>query len=98
MTARKVAHGKADEFFETFARGPETMPEEIRSKFKAVYACTSVDDPDEVLTFGLFDGTIEEFRDLQSQQGRSDQLESIDPLVEQVMFDDSFEVVRQMMN
>jgi len=94
MTARRVKAGSSDEFIETFGNGPDEMPEDIREKFKAVYACRDVTDPDVIVTFGLFDGTIEEMRELQSRGERSEQLENIDPLIEDVLFDGSFEVIQ----
>jgi hypothetical protein len=96
MTARRVTPGKTDEFIETFGRAPEKMPEEIRDKFRAVYACTDVNDPDVVLTFGLFDGTIDEMRAMQQLGERSEQLDEIDPLIEDVLFDGSFEVMQNL--
>jgi hypothetical protein len=93
MTARRVSAGKADEFLEAFRSGTDSMPDEIRDQFKAVYACKDVTDPDVVLTFGLFKGTIDELRELQSRGERGEQLEGIAPLVEEVLIDGSFEVV-----
>lgn len=95
LTARRIAEGKTQEFIDNFASGAENMPDEIRDRFKAVYACEDVADPQVILTFGLFDGTMEELRELQSTGGRSEQLESISPLVEEVLLDTSFEVIRE---
>lgn len=95
MTARRIAEGKVDEFLEKFGSAPEQMPPEIEEKFKAVYACRDVRDPNTILTFGLFDGTYDEFRELQSRDEREEQLEEIDPLVEEVVFDGSFDVIRE---
>lgn len=94
MTARRVSAGRSDEFIETFGRGPASMPEEIREKFKAVYACKDVNDPDVVVTFGLFDGTNDEMREMQSRGERTEQLANINPLVDEILLDRSFEVVR----
>lgn len=98
LTARRITEGKADEFIEQFGGGGEDLPAEVRERFTGVYACTDVNDPDVVLTFGLFDGTIEEFRELQSSESRTEQLENIDPLIEDILVDGSFEVVREFIS
>lgn len=96
MTARRVSAGKAEEFIDTFVGGADEMPPDIREKFEGVYACQDVNDPDVVLTFGLFNGTIEELRALQSRDERAEQLENVDQLIEDILIDSSFEVIRSM--
>lgn len=98
LTTRRIADGQADAFIEKFGQGPENMPDEMIDKFKAVYACRKTDDPNVILTFGLFDGTIEEMHALQSRDERKNQLENIDPLVDDVLIDGSFEVVREFVS
>ncbi|MGB0871508.1 MAG: hypothetical protein ACPGYP_00045 [Solirubrobacterales bacterium] len=98
MTARRISDGRVDEFIEKFGEKPQKMPDEIVEKFKAVYACRQADDPNVVLTFGLFDGTIEELRALEHRDERTQQLDMIDPLVEDVLIDGSFEVVREFIS
>jgi hypothetical protein len=98
LTARRIEGGKTEEFIEQFSQGPENFPDEIRDKFKAVYACRDVNDENVILTFGLFDGTIDELRGLQSRGEREDQLDRIEPLVDEVLFDSSFEVLREFVS
>lgn len=95
MTTRRIADGQSDLFIEKFGETPENMSDEMIDKFKAVYACRNTKDPDIILTFGLFDGTLDEMHELQSRDERVSQLEHIDPLVEDVLIDGSFEVVRE---
>jgi hypothetical protein len=94
MTARRIAAGQTDEFLDAFLGDADQMPEEIRERFKTVLACRKLDDPDVILTFGMFDGTTEELRELQSTPSRAGQLSTIDPFVEETLFDGSFEVMR----
>lgn len=96
ITARRIADGKADEFIEQFTGGADQMPDEIRERFQAVYACRDVTDPNLILTFGLFDGSIDELREIQRTDTREAQLEGIAPLVESTLFDGSFEVIKQL--
>ncbi len=98
MTARRIADGQSDTFIDKFGEAPENMSDEMIDKFTAVYACRNTKDPNIILTFGLFDGTIEEMHELQSRDERVSQLEHIDPLVEDVLIDGSFEVVREFVS
>lgn len=95
ITARRITEGKADEFIEKFGGGADEMPAEIRERFEAVYACRDVTDPNTILTFGLFDGTIEELREIQDTDSREEQLDEIEPLIEETLFDGSFEVITE---
>lgn len=98
MTARRIADGRADEFIETFSNGPENIPAEIAEKFKAIYACRDADDPNVVLTFGMFDGSRDELQAIQGTDSRAEQLATIEPLVEQVLLDRSFIVEREFVS
>lgn len=98
LTTRRIADGQADAFIEKFSQGPESMPDGMMDKFDAIYACRKTDDPNVILTFGLFDGTIEEMHALQSRDERTSQLEKIDPLVDDVLIDGSFEVVHEFVS
>lgn len=98
MTARRIADGRTDEFISAFSNGPENIPSEIADKFTAIYACQDTKDPNIVLTFGMFDGTPEEWSEIQTNDARREQLEKIDPLVEEILIDRSFEVVREFVS
>lgn len=93
MTARRIMSGRTDDFLEAFKGNASEMPAEIRERFTAVMACRQVDNPDVILTFGIFDGTLEEMRELQGQPIRAEQLNRIEPFVEEKLFDGSFEVL-----
>lgn len=96
ITTRRIVAGKADEFIEQFRGQGDEMPAEIREQFQAVYACKDVNDPDVILTFGIFKGNLEELRALQSQDVRAAQLDAIAPIVEETIFDGAFEVIEQL--
>ena len=96
MTARRIAAGQTEDFLQAFLGGSDQLPPAIRDRFKAVLACRQTDDPDVILTFGMFDGTIDELRDLQSAPDRAGQLNTIEPFVEETLFDGSFEVIRDI--
>lgn len=94
MTARRIKPGQSEEFLDAFAGQSEQLPAEIRERFKTVLACRQVDDPDVLVNFGIFDGTLEELRELQAMPARAGQLNLIEPFVEEKLFDGSFEIVR----
>ena len=50
-------------------------------------------DPDEVISFGLFDGTVEELRESSAYSGYDEQVAAIAPFVESVGADGMYEVV-----
>lgn len=95
ITARRILDGRTDEFLEKFSAGADEMPSEIRERFAAVYACRDVNDPNKILTFGLFDGSLDELRAVQQTNTRDEQLDGIEPLVDEVLFDGSFEVITE---
>jgi hypothetical protein len=53
----------------------------------------NAENPDEVICFGFFDGTVEDLRRSASEQGYDRQLEAIEPYVDSVGTDGLYEVV-----
>lgn len=95
LTARRIEPGKGDEFLRQFEASADDMPAEIMDRWQAVYACRDVRNEDVILTFGMFDGTLEELREIQASEGRDRQLQQFAPLVESELFDGSFEVIKE---
>jgi hypothetical protein len=64
------------------------------------YMLNSKENPEEVITFGFFDGTMEEMRKRMAESGYDEkyakQLEQIAPFVESVGTDGVYEVVEDM--
>jgi hypothetical protein len=94
ITARRVDPELAEEFMDAFMGDPANWPPLLSDKFRGVYACRNTDDPGMILTFGLFDGTREELMELQAGQGRSDQMDRIEELVEETIFTGTFDMMR----
>jgi hypothetical protein len=95
LTARRIKPGQSDEFLKQFEASADDMPPEILDRWQSVYACRDVDDEDVILTFGMFDGTLEELRDIMDGSERDKQLASIAPMVDQVLLDGSFQVIKE---
>ena len=90
LTVRKLKPGTFEEFKEAFigGDGPDEMP--AGSQF---FLVRNSADPDEVISFGLFDGTIEELRESSAYSGYEEQLAAIAPFVESVGADGMYDVV-----
>ena len=91
LTVRKLKPGTFEDFRTAFLRDEETPPEGW-VRFDMI---RNVNDPDEVIAFGFFDGTMEQLRN--SYDGYDDQMERIAPFVESVGADGIYEVVEERM-
>lgn len=90
LTVRKLKPGTMEDFKRVFV--PEDTSD-VPSGWKQFYALRNVNDENEVITFGLFDGTLEELRAGQ-QGGQYDQRRSAaEEFVESVGADGIYEVV-----
>jgi hypothetical protein len=90
LTIRKLKPGAFDEFRQAFMAGESEAPMPAGSQF---FMVRNTNDPDEVICFGLFDGTLEELRSSDLYSGYDEQLNSIAPFVEAVGADGMYEVV-----
>ena len=93
LTVRKLEPDSFDEFRDAFMQGidPNDAPPGM-VRFNMV---RNVQDPDEVICFGMFDGTMDELRAL-NQGGRDEQLAAIAPFVASVGADSVYEVVEDL--
>jgi hypothetical protein len=89
LTVRKLKPGTFEQFREAFMEGE---PDEgaAGSQF---FMVRNTRDPDEVICFGLFDGTLEELRSSDLYSGYDEQMKKIEPFVEFVGTDGMYEVV-----
>jgi hypothetical protein len=98
LTGRRLKPGTYEQFRDTFEAANNAVPEEIVKRWKKVYVCRDVTDENVVLSFGFFDGTLEELREIQSgaASSRDAELGSIAPFVEEVLLDGSYEVAEEI--
>jgi hypothetical protein len=87
LTARRLVPGGYAAFRDAW--DPGVMPD----GFVRVVVARKRDDPDLVVTFGLFDGTLDEFRAVQATLDYPAQLARIEPFVQEVELDGLFEAV-----
>jgi len=93
LTVRKLKPGSMEDFKRAFV--PEDTSD-VPAGWKQFYALQNVNDENEVITFGFFDGTLEELRAGQQQGGDYEQRRSAaDEFVESIGADGVFEIVEE---
>jgi hypothetical protein len=90
LTVRTLEPGTFEDFRKAFMGAEPDNPPEGFVRFNMV---RKTDNPDEVICFGFFDGTVDELRKTAAEQGYDEQLEAIAPYVASVGTDGLYEVV-----
>lgn len=90
LTARRLKPGAYEAFRSAWDPG------EVPGGWIRIYHCRDLEHPDVVISFGLFDGTLEELREAQARLGRSEQVHRIEPHVKEVLLDGSYEVTEEL--
>ena len=86
-TVRRIKPGTFDEFIAAFPTAEDPPPGWVR-----FHALRSLADENEVVTFGFFDGTLEELEHNQDESDYRALRERIDPLVEEVVANGIYDV------
>jgi hypothetical protein len=94
LTARRLRPGGYSDF--RAAWDPAEAPAEVIARWHPIYHARSVNDPDVVISFGFFNGSLEELEEAQAQLGRGDQVARIAETVEDVLLDGAYEVVEKI--
>lgn len=92
LTVRTLKPGSYEQFREAFLGGMGDTPPEGFVRFNMLQ---NAENPDEVISFGFFDGSVEQLREVASKEGYEEQLERIVPFVESVGADGLYEVVEE---
>jgi quinol monooxygenase YgiN len=91
LTVRTLKPGKFEQFREAFMRFEDAEnPPAGMVRFNMI---RNAQNPDEVVCFGFFDGTVDELRRAAADQGYDAQVKAITPFVESVGADGLYEVV-----
>jgi hypothetical protein len=91
LTVRTLKPGSFEQFREAFMRYENVDdPPPGYVQFNMI---RNAKNPDEVICFGFFDGTVDELRRAATEQDYAGQLEAIAPYVESVGADGLYEVV-----
>jgi len=94
LTARRLKPGAYDAF--RAAWDPGDAPADVIARWKQVYHVRDVADENVVISFGFFDGSLDELRDLQGRFPRDAQVDRVSEHVEEVLLDGAYEVVEQL--
>ena len=94
LTARRLRPGAYEAF--RAAWDPSTADLEALRGWTHIYHGRDVAEPDVVISFGLFDGSLEQLREAQSRLGRASQVDRIEANVEHVLLDGSYEIVEEL--
>ncbi len=92
LTVRNLKPGTYDQFRDAFLGGMGDTPPEGFVRFNML---RNAENPDEVITFGFFDGSVEQLREVASKEGYDEQLTGIAPFVDSVGADGLYEVVEE---
>lgn len=90
LTVRKLKPGTYEQFREAFMAGFDDNPPEGFVRFNML---RNSEDPDEVISFGFFDGSAEQLRETAASAGYEEQIARIAPFVESTGADGLYEIV-----
>jgi hypothetical protein len=94
LSARRLKPGAYDGFREAWGGGDERL--EGAERWNPVYHCRDVTDENVVISFGVFDGSLEELREAQREYERNEQVARIDEHVEELLLDGAYEVIEKI--
>jgi hypothetical protein len=93
LTVRQLKPGTFERFAEEFGPRESDGPPRGWVRFDMI---RDLSDENRVVTFGFFDGTLEELGRSQSEGGYQDRRAAVDDLVDDVPVNGVFEVVREL--
>ena len=88
-TVRRLKPGTFDRFAETFMPTPEDAP----AGWVRFHMLRGLADENEVVTFGFFDGTLDELQRSQDEADFDSRRDAIDPFVDAVIANGVYEIV-----
>lgn len=94
LTVRTLKPGTFEEFKEAFV--PTDLVQPAPKGWVRFNMIRNVENPDEVISFGFFDGTVDELRRSSQEQGYAEQMAKIAPYVQSVGADGLYEIVAEM--
>lgn len=93
LTVRQLKPGTFERFAEEFGPRESEGPPRGWVRFDMLRDLT---DENRVVTFGFFDGTLEELEQSQVEHGYKERRTAVDDVVDEVVVNGVFEVVRDM--
>jgi hypothetical protein len=93
LTVRQLKPGTFEQFAEGFGPRESEGPPQGWVRFDML---RDLADQNRVVTFGFFDGTLEELEQSQVEHGYQERRSAVDDVVDEVVVNGVFEVVRDM--
>jgi hypothetical protein len=93
LTVRQLKPGSFERFAEEFGPRESEGPPRGWVRFDMI---RDLADENRVVTFGFFDGTLEELERSQAESGYEERRAAVDDVVDEVVVNGVFEVVREM--
>jgi hypothetical protein len=90
-TVRRLKPGTFDQFASSF--GP--TEEEAPKGWVSFHMLRSLSNPDEVVTFGFFDGTFDELEASQKDAGYEERRDAVSDIVDEVVVNGVYEIARK---
>ena len=90
-TVRKLKPGSYEQFAEAFT--PGGAPPAGWARFTML---RGIADPDQVITFGYYDGTLEELENSQVDHGYAERVAAVMPLVEATLVNGVYEIAVEL--
>jgi hypothetical protein len=91
-TVRRLKPGTFDQFAERFGPPADAPP----AGWVRFHMLRNLADENEVVTFGFFDGTLEELERSQAEAGFEETRASVDDLVETVVSNGVYDIVKSL--
>jgi len=91
-TVRRLKPGSYEEFREAFFPKADEAP----TGWIRFHALRSLEDENEVVTFGFFDGSIEDLEQSQSASDFDERRRAIEPYVEEVIVNGVYEITETL--
>jgi hypothetical protein len=95
LTARRLKPGSYDDFRKAWGGDGDEAPEGAE-QWNPIYHCRDVNDENVVVSFGMFQGSLDELRQAQKGMAYEENVSKMDPYVEEVLLDGAYEVVEEM--
>ena len=90
LTVRKLKPGTYDEWRKAWG-SDEDMPEGVEA-----FILRNLKDPDEIIAFGLFEGSLDEMRQSMDPEVDKKRQEAMEPYVESIGADGMYEVIERI--
>ena len=91
LTLRKLKPGSYENWRKAWGGSDEEMPEGVEA-----YILRSLNDPDEIIALGLFEGELEQIRATMDPDAERARQEAMAPFIESVGADGIYEVIERI--